>query len=101
MRRASILALVFCFTLTGVTWALARARDAGTTVAAARHCGTERWAVKTLSDNRARLVNFHPRRASVAGLRRKPRPQVSEGSPRLPGVEETTYRVRARLVEFV
>lgn len=64
-------------------------------------CGEERWPVKTLSDKRAKLVNFHPKHTTVDKLRRKPRPDVGTDSPRFPGVERRTFRVRARLVEFV
>lgn len=64
-------------------------------------CGEERWPVKTLSDRRARLVDFDPSHATVDDLRRKDRPSVGVDTPRLPGVERTTYRLRARLVEFV
>ena len=33
-------------------------------------CGFERWAVKTLTDAAASLVNFHPRPTTVSALRR-------------------------------
>ena len=59
-------------------------------------CGTERWAVKTLTDPQARLVNFHPHRTTVSALRRL-RPSGSFRRGR--GVERRTYRVKARLVE--
>lgn len=64
---------------------------------AASTCGVERWAVKTLSDPAARLVNFHPRGTTVSALRRLP---PTGFSVRGPGVERTTYRLRARLVEM-
>jgi len=52
--------------------------------------------VKTLTDQAARLVNFHPRATTVSALRRL----HSTGSyGRARGVERTTYRIRARLVE--
>jgi hypothetical protein len=63
-------------------------------------CGVERWAVKTLSDPRANLVDFTPRDTSVGRLRRKADPHTSSSTPRLDGVETTTYRLKARLVEF-
>jgi len=64
-------------------------------------CGEERWAVKTLSDSRAHLVNFHPQTTTVNRLRHKQRPSVGTDTPRLPGVERKTFQMRGRLVEFV
>jgi predicted RNA-binding Zn-ribbon protein involved in translation (DUF1610 family) len=59
-------------------------------------CGTERWAVKTLADPAARTINFHPRRVSISYLRRlTPTHTYTRG----PGVERTTYKIKARLVE--
>jgi hypothetical protein len=63
-------------------------------------CGVERWAVKTLSDPKAGEVNFTPKDTSIGRLRNKPDPHTTSSTPRLDGVEETTYRVKARLVEF-
>jgi hypothetical protein len=63
-------------------------------------CGTERWPVKTLSDPDASKVNFSPRKASVGALGKKPAPRISSSTPRIAGVETTTYRVQAQLVEF-
>jgi hypothetical protein len=64
-------------------------------------CGGDRWPVKTLSDKRAHLVNFHPRHTTVYRLRHKRRPRVVESdSPRLRRAERKTFRVRARLIEF-
>jgi hypothetical protein len=67
-------------------------RNAPTTVL----CGVERWAVKTLTDPEARLINFHPRATTVSALRRLAPTGLSS---RGPGVERRTYRIRARLVE--
>jgi hypothetical protein len=68
--------------------------------AAATTCGVERWAVKTLSDKRERLVNFKPKNSSVGRLGKKPAPHIGSNTPRIKGVETTTYRVKARLVEI-
>jgi hypothetical protein len=68
--------------------------------AAAATCGVERWPVKTLSDKRERLVNFKPKNSSVGRLGKKPAPHVGSNTPRIKGVETTTYRVKARLVEM-
>src|SRR5438093_627979 len=56
----------------------------------------ERWAVKTLADRRAGLVNLKPRTTTIRALRRLRRP--AEPTSRSRGVETRTYRVRARLV---
>jgi hypothetical protein len=63
-------------------------------------CGGERWPVKTLSDRRARLVDFHPRRTTVTRLRHKRQPHIEDNSPRRRGAERKTFRVRARLLKF-
>jgi hypothetical protein len=63
-------------------------------------CGEERWAVKTLSDKRERLVNFKPKGSSVRRLRKKASPGVGSSTPRIKGVETTTYRVQAQLDEM-
>src|SRR4051812_31431218 len=63
-------------------------------------CGDERWAVKTLSDKRERLVNFRPKDTTVTRLRKKPSPGVGSSTPRIKGVETTTWRIRATLIEM-
>jgi hypothetical protein len=63
-------------------------------------CGTERWAVKTLTDPDAGAVRPTPRSTSVLALRQLDVPKVTDSTPRLPDVERTTYRVRARLVGY-
>jgi hypothetical protein len=60
-----------------------------------RACGVERWAVKTLTDPAARLVDFRARRTTVAALRQL-RPPRTHGR-RLRRVETTVYRVRVRV----
>ena len=67
---------------------------------AAGTCGVERWPVKTLSDPKASQVNFTPHDTSVGRLRNKNAPKVGKNTPRIDGVETTTYRVKARLLEF-
>jgi hypothetical protein len=81
--------------LSSIAVAEALARSGGATQAAS--CGVKRGAVKTLSDRRERLVNFKPRDTSIKRLRKKPAPNVGERTPRIKGVETTTYRVRAKL----
>jgi hypothetical protein len=63
-------------------------------------CGVERWPVKTLSDPKVGDVNFTPHDTSVGRLRNKPDPHTKSSTPRIEGVETTTYRVKARLIEF-
>jgi hypothetical protein len=62
-------------------------------------CGVERWAVKTLADPSARRVSLFPRPTTIRALRKKQVPGYL-GLRRLRGVERTTYRVRASLVEM-
>lgn len=64
--------------------------------AAGGQCGVERWAVKTLTDARARQVSFSPRRTTVDHLRSLA-PPATLGA-RVRGVETTTWRMRARLL---
>jgi hypothetical protein len=63
-------------------------------------CGVERWAVKTLSDPKVGDVNFTPHDTSIGLLRAKPDPHTKSSTPRIDGVETTTFRVKARLIEF-
>jgi hypothetical protein len=62
-------------------------------------CGVERWPVKTLSDDRASVVDFKPKRTTVNALRRLDVPRVGRDTPRLDVVETATYRVRAQIVQ--
>jgi hypothetical protein len=62
-------------------------------------CGSERWAIKTMTDPMARLVNLQPKRATVEALRKRQAP-ATLGARRNRPVETTTYRLRARLVGF-
>lgn len=63
-------------------------------------CGKERWSIKTLSDSAATSVNFRPKNTTVHRLRGLPPPGVGFSTPRIRGVETTTYRVKAELVEM-
>ena len=64
------------------------------------HCGTERWPVKTLSDQDAASVNFSPVDSSVAELRGLTAPASLPQSSRIAPTELTVYSVTAQLVEF-
>src|SRR3954447_19608833 len=70
------------------------------TAGGATTCGEERWAVKTLSDKRERLVNFQPKDTTVNRLRKKLSPGVGSNTPRIKGVETTTWRIKVSLVEM-
>lgn len=54
----------------------------------------------TLSDSRVGRVNLKPKRTTIAALRANPAPHIGTSTPRIDGVETTTYRVRAQLIEF-
>ena len=64
-------------------------------------CGTERWTVKTAADDDRQRINRTPRDASIRYLRNRPAPATRPESARVAPVEITTYRVHARLVEYV
>lgn len=64
-------------------------------------CGTERWPVKTLTDDDRHRVDLHAKRVSVNYLRHRTTPAVKPQSARASAVERTTYRVHARLREYV
>jgi hypothetical protein len=63
-------------------------------------CGVERWAIKTLTDPAAGQVRATPRNTTVLALTQRDVPVVKDATPRLAGVETTTFRVRARLVGY-
>jgi hypothetical protein len=62
-------------------------------------CGGPRWPVKTLSDAGAEKVDYVPKTISVRDLVRLPAPTVGFRTPRISGVETTTYRIRVRLTK--
>lgn len=64
-------------------------------------CGTERWTVKTGSDDDRHRVNTTPRDVSIAFLRKRASPADRPETRRVAPVELTTYRIHARLVEYV
>lgn len=61
-------------------------------------CGTERWAVKTLSDPEANRVNLTPKATTIAHMRALAAPSTMDAS-RLPQ-EFQAYRIAARLLGF-
>jgi len=62
-------------------------------------CGIERWSVKTLKDPAGRALTLSPKATTIRALRRKTVPGYL-GLRRGRGVERTTFRVRAKLVEM-
>jgi len=62
-------------------------------------CGIERWSVKTLKDPAGRALSLSPRATTIRALRRKAAPSYL-GLRRGRGVERTTFRVHAKLVEL-
>lgn len=69
---------------------------------AAAPARAERWAVKTLTDQRWTTVDFHPKQTTIRALRAFPVPQGIYGPAgrihRMNPVELTVWRIRARLV---
>lgn len=63
-------------------------------------CGSERWAVKTLSDPNESSVNFTPVSQTVAGLVAIAAPTGNSETSRLNSTEKTTFKVHARLVGY-
>ena len=61
-------------------------------------CGTERWAVKTLSDADAASVNFSPRPTTVAWLIAQPAPSPLPADSRVAPLELQAFTVRAQLI---
>ena len=66
-----------------------------------RHCGTERWSVKTLSDSDAGKVDVTNRVAqTVHDLVSLPEPSQRPNDNRILPVETSTFGIEARLVGF-
>src|SRR3954471_23153458 len=98
MRRLPSAALILALALSLAVLATSAAHPPSVHVAV--KCGEERWPVKTLSDPKVGEVNFTPHDTSIGRLRNRPDPHTKPSTPRLDGVETTTYRVKARLIEF-
>jgi hypothetical protein len=98
MRR--YLAVLF-LGLAVVPFAWAGLAPAKSTAASSKQvgCGIERWSVKTLADPAGRALTLSPRATTIRALRNKPVPGYL-GLRRNRGVERTTFRLRAKLVEM-
>lgn len=68
---------------------------------AATTCGTERWTVKTGTDDDRRHVADTVRQVSVRYLRHRSTPATKPQTARVAPVETTVYRVHARLTGYV
>src|SRR5215208_4154712 len=95
MRRLPSAALILALALSLALLATSAAHPPRAHVAV--KCGEERWPVKTLSDAKVGEVNFAPHDTSIGRLRNRPDPHTKASTPRLYGVETTTFRVKARL----
>jgi hypothetical protein len=68
---------------------------------AATACGTERWTVKTGTDDDRHRVRTGSHDVSIRFLRNRTTPAVKPQTQRVAPVETTTYRVHARLTDYV
>jgi hypothetical protein len=98
MRRSLAVALLG---LAAIPFAWAGLAHGKSTAAGSKQvgCGIERWSVKTLADPAGRRLTLTPRLATVRALRRKQVPGYL-GLRRHVGVERTTFRLRAKLIEM-
>jgi hypothetical protein len=64
-------------------------------------CGTERWTVKTGTDDDRHKIATTAHDFSIRYLRSRPTPAYRPETSRVAPVERTTYRVHTRLIEFV
>src|SRR6266852_2203849 len=64
------------------------------------HCGTERWAVKTLSDEGSTCIDFTPRETTVSWLVSQAAPERLPDQSRSGAIECQVWKVTAKLVGF-
>jgi hypothetical protein len=64
------------------------------------HCGSERWAVKTLSDEEAACVNFTPRHTTVSWLVSQDVPMRLPEQSRSGTIECQVWKLTGHLLEF-
>jgi hypothetical protein len=64
------------------------------------HCGTERWEVKTLSDEDATCVNFTPKQTTVSWLVSEQVPERLPEQSRSGTIECQVWQVTGKLLEF-
>jgi hypothetical protein len=87
--------------LAAIPFAWAGLAPAKSTAASSKQvgCGIERWSVKTLADPAGRTLTLSPKATTIRALRNRTVPGYL-GLRRSRGVERTTFRVRAKLVEM-
>jgi hypothetical protein len=96
---AVIAALLIAGVWVGFRWkALIRDRKSGP--ACGLHCGTERWAVKTLSDEGSTCIDFTPRETTVFWLVSQAPPERLPDQSRSGAIECQVWKVTAKLVGF-
>jgi hypothetical protein len=64
------------------------------------HCGTERWAVKTLSDEEATCIDFSPKHTTVSWLVSQQVPERLPEQSRSGNIECQVWQLTGLLVEF-
>src|SRR5260370_6601765 len=65
------------------------------------HCGTERWAIKTLTDTQsAKAINSTPTQSSVGALVALPAPRKLPQSARIAPTETQQFTVHALLIAW-
>lgn len=64
------------------------------------HCGSERWAVKTLSDDEAACVDFTPKHTTVSWLVSQDGPERLSEQGRSGTIECQVWELTGQLVEF-
>jgi hypothetical protein len=64
------------------------------------HCGTERWTIKTLSDDGAAQVNLTPQQTTVSQLVSIPAPDLDSDDARAAPTEMQAVTVTAELVGY-
>lgn len=67
---------------------------------AATSCGTERWPVKTATDDDRNKIHHSAVGTTIKYLRSRTAPSYKPQTSRIAPVERTTYRVTATLVEY-
>jgi hypothetical protein len=74
-------------------------KRAATGSACGTHCGTERWAIKTLTDAQsAAVINATPQQSSVSALVALPAPSKLPQSTRIAPTETQQFKVEALLI---
>lgn len=104
MNRVSILSLLAAFVV-ALLLAVGQPAGGGQAEPEGDHeavtsnaCGVERWAVKTGTDTGGRRINLNVvTSANIFHLRSLPAPGDLPGYSRIPPVEDTVYRVQARI----